>query len=1096
MSEIFDVVTKLSFELQGAGLDQALTKWEKQAKAINNLEKELEGLKKYYNQAENVQQQGLAQKAIDATTRKIETQTSALLKNINTRKDMQAQLAKEIALAQKGQAVAADGALARAATGNLGGVLAQFGRGSVGGQAARGILQGFGLGFGFSAVTQVTAEIARTVKESTDLYEQLQAVEYAFTRLNSPDLLSNLRSATKGTISDLELMRKAVQAQDFGIPLDRLANLLEFARTQAVRYGRDVDDFTNRIVRGISTNSVKLLDDLGLSQKVIREEVGRTGDFATAVYNSIDDIVLKTKSDVLFLADAQKQYNAEIANSKARAGEFFATLSAVGTAALLDVGSFFASGGIMGNRVNSLMDATLAFEEAKERELKIAAEVNSTYEKQYKARVEAINQLDFIEARRSVEILQAELDEKAALYAKWGTEVGNVAVEVQRRLQQQVKVAALSATAEQIATDANPFQSVRDAGLTREELVAVQGALTRSRTPLTAQDTPQIEKTAKALKEVDRQIAIIDAREEKGAGRRNKLADHYLDLQKQILEAEENLALTLLDKGYQTESGIVEAKSIELRKRIRTLNEIEADYARKGELTAKNRIQFEKLRNLAIKQANAEEYNLTRELYKRIDDADAQFYLSQLEFSKESAEGLLNAQIQHDQDTYEARVMLNDRLAALDLARLADEEDKAVKAAQQMEQNVEEVRALYNEKRAILQAQDEQRRTQSLIDYYELELQTINKYGDLEIAELDAKAAKLKEVLLNEFIGGDARFGQMLRKEQLVEYDSFLEKLSSEADTAAEALRKAKEAYDALEKAGASPAQLANAQGVVNEAQTNSTEANRNRVTQADQRGRFGRFLFGSRRPDQTTADAQREDILRTIDLYETLASTAEQVYQRIAAAQEAQLQKEIEYSTKRLDYAQQLAERGNTQELQLENERQQALIEQQRKAAREQQTINALLQVSYATLAVAKAAAEGGGLGSAATISAVVGALLAGYAAVRSFDQEGFAEGGYTGDGDKYDTAGVVHKGEFVFNKEMTSKYKPMFEAIHTGKFDPYTATVSTDGRDFKTLARELRGVKEAVENIDIKVEQTMNERGLMQRVETLQTKERKAWR
>ena len=34
-----------------------------------------------------------------------------------------------------------------------------------------------------------------------------------------------------------------------------------------------------------------------------------------------------------------------------------------------------------------------------------------------------------------------------------------------------------------------------------------------------------------------------------------------------------------------------------------------------------------------------------------------------------------------------------------------------------------------------------------------------------------------------------------------------------------------------------------------------------------------------------------------------------------------------------------------------------------------------------------------------------------------------GFAEGGYTGDGDKYEAAGLVHKGEFVVDKETTSR-------------------------------------------------------------------------
>src|SRR5690606_16186742 len=41
-----------------------------------------------------------------------------------------------------------------------------------------------------------------------------------------------------------------------------------------------------------------------------------------------------------------------------------------------------------------------------------------------------------------------------------------------------------------------------------------------------------------------------------------------------------------------------------------------------------------------------------------------------------------------------------------------------------------------------------------------------------------------------------------------------------------------------------------------------------------------------------------------------------------------------------------------------------------------------------------------------------------------------GFAEGGYTGDGGKYEPAGIVHRGEYVWDKETTAKYRPQLEA------------------------------------------------------------------
>jgi lambda family phage tail tape measure protein len=42
---------------------------------------------------------------------------------------------------------------------------------------------------------------------------------------------------------------------------------------------------------------------------------------------------------------------------------------------------------------------------------------------------------------------------------------------------------------------------------------------------------------------------------------------------------------------------------------------------------------------------------------------------------------------------------------------------------------------------------------------------------------------------------------------------------------------------------------------------------------------------------------------------------------------------------------------------------------------------------------------------------------------AVPSYRPSGFDGGGYTGHGGKYEPAGVVHRGEFVFTKEATSR-------------------------------------------------------------------------
>lgn len=46
-----------------------------------------------------------------------------------------------------------------------------------------------------------------------------------------------------------------------------------------------------------------------------------------------------------------------------------------------------------------------------------------------------------------------------------------------------------------------------------------------------------------------------------------------------------------------------------------------------------------------------------------------------------------------------------------------------------------------------------------------------------------------------------------------------------------------------------------------------------------------------------------------------------------------------------------------------------------------------------------------------------------------------GFAGGGYTGDGGKYEPAGIVHRGEFVSTQETTRKHRAVLEHLHAGK-------------------------------------------------------------
>ena len=93
-------------------------------------------------------------------------------------------------------------------------------------------------------------------KEMISLRAKVIGVKTAFDALNQPSLLRDLRTATQGTVDDLTLMQRAVQARNFKLPLDQLAIYLEFASKRARETGQSVDYLVDSIITGLGRKSV------------------------------------------------------------------------------------------------------------------------------------------------------------------------------------------------------------------------------------------------------------------------------------------------------------------------------------------------------------------------------------------------------------------------------------------------------------------------------------------------------------------------------------------------------------------------------------------------------------------------------------------------------------------------------------------------------------------------------------------------------------------------------------------------------------------------------------------------------------------------
>jgi len=174
-----------------------------------------------------------------------------------------------------------------------------------------------GLIAGAFAITQ----IARFTAEASKMAGQFEGIKAAFDDLNRPGLLDNLREATKGTVSDLNLMKAAVKADNFRIPLEQLGMFFKFAQERAKDTGESVDYLVESITNGIARKSILILDNLGLSAAEVQEEFAKTGDMAVAVGNIIQRDMGGASDNILTMAERQQQLTAQIDNTKVAFGQ-------------------------------------------------------------------------------------------------------------------------------------------------------------------------------------------------------------------------------------------------------------------------------------------------------------------------------------------------------------------------------------------------------------------------------------------------------------------------------------------------------------------------------------------------------------------------------------------------------------------------------------------------------------------------------------------------------------------------------------------------------------------------------------------------------
>lgn len=182
---------------------------------------------------------------------------------------------------------------------------------------------------GYIAGAFAVGRITDFLGESRKLAAELEGVGAAFKRLGGDRYMDDLKKATANTVSELNLMKAAVQAQNLGLPIKNLSSLFEFATKRAQDTGESVDYLVDSIVRGIGRKSPLILDNLGISAIQLRKELKGVGmetasvaDVAAAVGRIAQTEMAKAGPIIETSAIKTAQWGATFDNLKTSVGAF------------------------------------------------------------------------------------------------------------------------------------------------------------------------------------------------------------------------------------------------------------------------------------------------------------------------------------------------------------------------------------------------------------------------------------------------------------------------------------------------------------------------------------------------------------------------------------------------------------------------------------------------------------------------------------------------------------------------------------------------------------------------------------------------------
>ena len=213
-----------------------------------------------------------------------------------------------------------------------------------------------GVGIGTAALVQFGREVAAlgiNMQEARGSFEALSRSA----NINSSGMLDDLRKASRGMTSDLDLIQSANRAlmADNQVVLSNLTTIYQAAAIGADALGISVSDAFDRMTKSISAMQVRGLKEFGINvdasaaNDAYAASLGRVASsltqteieaaFATAAVAEMNDLITRAGPQVDSAGDNIDQFTSSIQNLKTALGELAVSTFATYLAPLLSVNS-------------------------------------------------------------------------------------------------------------------------------------------------------------------------------------------------------------------------------------------------------------------------------------------------------------------------------------------------------------------------------------------------------------------------------------------------------------------------------------------------------------------------------------------------------------------------------------------------------------------------------------------------------------------------------------------------------------------------------------------------------------------------------------